>query len=192
MGFVLAQDAPADAVLDSSTLALLIAMVLDQQIPMERAFRGPYVLRERLGKDLDASEISTMDPELLEAAFTAKPAIHRFPSAMAKRVAATCSVVATNYDGDAARIWEDATDGAHLFARINALPGFGPDKTRIFIALLGKQIGLTVHGWREVAHPFGEPGTFMSVADIVDSNSLDSVRAFKAEMKRRHKENAPG
>ena len=190
MAFVLAQDKDADDLLTRSPLALLIGMVLDQQIPMEKAFRGPQFLLERLPgseDDLDANQIASMDPAKIEEIFSIKPAIHRFPSAMAKRVMATCEVVSRNYGGDAARIWREATDGDDLFARINALPGFGPDKTRIFIALLGKQLGLSQVGWREVSRPFGDEGTYMSVADITDAASLGAVREFKQEMKRLHK-----
>lgn len=190
MAFVLAQDQDADNLLTKSPLALLIGMVLDQQIPMEKAFRGPQLLLERLpgsNEGLDASQIASMDPAKIEEIFAIKPAIHRFPSAMAKRVLATCEVVARQYGGDASKIWREAKDGADLFTRINALPGFGPDKTRIFIALLGKQVGLSQHGWREVSQPFGDEGTHMSVADITDTASLSAVREFKQEMKRLHK-----
>ncbi len=190
MAFVLAQDDMADELLTQSPLALLIGMVLDQQIPMEKAFRGPYLLSQRLKGTLDAGQIASMDPIELEAAFTAKPAIHRFPSAMSKRVMAICRVVSESYGGQAQRIWSEARDGLDLFERINSLPGFGPDKTRIFIALLGKQVGLPQQDWREVSTPFGNEGTHMSVADIVNLETLAAVRDFKQEMKRRHKQTA--
>lgn len=183
MTFVLAQDKQADDFLTESPLGLLIAMVLDQQIPMERAFSAPYLLSQRLGVDLDASKIAGMNPEELESVFSIKPALHRFPSSMAKRVGAVCSIVETNYYNSAAAVWEQASDGKDLFKRISTLPGFGNDKTRIFIALLGKQVKLSTPHWREVCEPFGEPGTFMSVADIVDEASLMKVREFKAAMK---------
>ena len=183
MPFVLAQDPDSDDLLGSSPLALLIGMLLDQQIPMEKAFRGPKSLQDRLGATLDAAAVATMDPVELEAAFSAKPAIHRFPAAMAKRTAELCRIVAEQYGNRAERIWTEAADGDDLFRRLAALPGFGPDKSRIFLALLGKQGGLRIKGWREASRPFGEPGTAMSVADIVDDESLTAVRAFKKEMK---------
>ncbi|MDA8103199.1 MAG: hypothetical protein M0Z34_09560 [Nitrospiraceae bacterium] len=183
MPFVLAQDPDADELLGSSPLALLIGMLLDQQIPMEKAFRGPKALQERLGGSLDAATIASMDPLELEAAFSAKPAIHRFPAAMAKRTADLCRTVAEQYGNRAERIWTEAANGEDLFGRLAALPGFGPDKSRIFLALLGKQGGLQLRGWREASHPFGEPGTAMSVADIIDDETLAAVRAFKKEMK---------
>jgi uncharacterized HhH-GPD family protein len=172
----------ADDLLATDPLALLIAMVLDQQIPLERAFGAPAELRERLG-DLDAAHIATLSPDAVVAVFSAKPALHRFPGSMAKRVQQVCQVVLDDHEGNAADIWEEARDGEDLRARLTRLPGFGEQKARIFAALLGKQFGVRPPGWREACAPFGEPGTFQSVADIVDPASLAQVRATKQAMK---------
>lgn len=188
MTFVLAQNKEADQLLGESSLALLIAMVLDQQIPMERAFIAPYLLQQRLGMPLDADQIHIMDPDRLDEIFSIKPALHRFPSSMAKRVASVCEIVSSKYDNDASNVWTNAKNSTDLFQRITSLPGFGTDKSRIFIALLGKQANLNVADWREVCKPFGEPGTYMSVADIVDEFSLAKVRAFKVAMKKARSE----
>ena len=179
----LAADPAADALLDSEPLALLIGMLLDQQVPMEKAFRGPYDIRERLGRDLDAGEIAAMDPERLAEVFSQRPAVHRFPGAMAKRTQALCALLVDRYDGDAAAVWRDAVDGTDALRRIAQLPGFGKQKAQIFLALLGKQCGLQVPGWREAAGPFGAQGSYMSVADIVDTESLGRVREYKKQVK---------
>ena len=173
----------ANEYLDSSPLALVLGMMLDQQVPMEKAFRGPYDVRERLGHDLDAGEIAAMDPERLTEIFSQRPAIHRFPGAMAKRAQALCALVAEKYDGDAEAIWRDAADGKDALKRLSELPGFGKQKAQIFLALLGKQRGVKAKGWREAAGPYGEAGSFKSVADIVDDASLRKVRDFKKQMK---------
>jgi uncharacterized HhH-GPD family protein len=179
----LAQDPDADRLLSESPLALLIGMVLDQQIPLEWAFRGPYVLRERLGGRLDAAEIAAMDPEELVRVFSMKPALHRFPASNARRVQELCRVVAEDYGGDAARIWETARSGDELLRRVKALPGFGDQKARIFVALLAKQLGVRPPGWEDAAGAYGAPGTRMSVADIVDERTLAEVRAYKSAKK---------
>lgn len=183
MSLHLSQNPAADKLLSTDPLALLIGMVLDQQIPLERAFSSPLDLKERLGGRLDAATIAAMDPDELAAVFAARPALHRFPAANAKRVQELCRIVAEDYAGRAADIWRKATDGDDLYRRIKALPGFGEQKARIFIALLGKQLGLTIPGWQDAAGRFGRPGTHMSVADIVDGESLGRVRAYKQEMK---------
>ncbi|CAG4925194.1 HhH-GPD-type base excision DNA repair protein [Acidithrix sp. C25] len=183
MPFYIAAEENANLLLDQSPLALLIGMVLDQQIPMERAFSAPYLLQNRLGQPLDAQYIATMDPEKLQEIFSIKPALHRFPSAMAKRVAEVARLVAVDYNNDAGAIWNNATSPSDLFKRICDLPGFGIDKTKIFIALLGKQVGIKIDGWQEVCQPFGEEGTTISVADIIDDATFASVRQFKQEMK---------
>jgi uncharacterized HhH-GPD family protein len=180
MGLQLSQQPEADALLDRDPLALLIGMVLDQQIPLERAFAGPYELSRRLGRDLDARDLAARDPEELAAVFAQRPALHRFPGSMATRVQDLCRQVADRYDGDAAAVWREAADGAELRRRIADLPGFGAQKARIFVALLGKQLGVTPPGWREAADPYGEPGSLRSVADITDQASLEQVRAAKA------------
>ncbi len=179
----LAQDQEADEVLSEEPLALLIGLVLDQQIPLERAFSSPRDLRDRLGGRLDAEEIASMDPEALAAAFTERPALHRFPAANAKRVQGLCRTIVEDYGGDPASVWTTAADGDELLRRIRALPGFGEQKARIFVGLLGKQLGVRPPGWEDAAGPFGRPGTYMSIADIVDSESLGRVRAYKQQIK---------
>jgi uncharacterized HhH-GPD family protein len=179
----LAATAEANALLESEPLALLIGMLLDQQVPMDKAFTSPAVLRDRLGGTLDAAAIAEQDPATLEALFRQPPALHRFPAAMAKRVQELARVLVERYDGDAAAVWRDAPDGAGLLRRVASLPGFGEQKAKIFVALLGKQLGIRPDGWREVAGAYGEDGSFRSVADIVDDESLTKVRAYKKEMK---------
>jgi len=180
----LSLDPKADALLSKDPLALLIGMVLDQQVPLEKAFRGPYDLKDRLGvAKLDAAALATWDTDELITAFVTRPALHRYPAAMAQRVQALCQVVADEYGGRAERIWRKAADGADLLARLRALPGFGEQKARIFLALLGKQLGVDVPGWREAAGPYGEEGSRRSVADITGPESLAEVRAYKRQMK---------
>ena len=180
---MLSQQPEADALLDRDPLALVIGMVLDQQIPLEKAFSGPYVLTERLGHGPDAAEIAGMDEDTLVAIFSKPPALHRFPGSMAKRVQAMCRVVVERYDGDVSNVWTGATDGTDLLRRVSALPGFGNQKAQIFVALLGKQYGVDVPGWREAAGDFGPEGTYKSVADIRDAGSLAKVRDYKKQMK---------
>jgi uncharacterized HhH-GPD family protein len=177
----------ADELLDRDPLALLIGMLLDQQIPLEKAFSGPYVLRSRLGGELDAAQIAGYQPEAFAAIFAQPPAIHRFPIAMAARVQTLCRMVLDRYDGDAGAVWGQASDGQDLLERLAALPGFGKQKAQIFLALLGKQRGVAVPGWREAAGDYGKAGSYKSVADIVDEESLGQVRAYKQDMKARAK-----
>ncbi len=179
----LSQVPEADALLERSPLALLVGMVLDQQIPLEKAFTSPYVLTQRLGHDLDAAELASYDPEALAALFTTPPALHRFPGSMAGRVQALCQVIVEEYDGDAASIWTTAKDGADLLKRMKALPGFGEQKSKIFVALLGKQYGVQPTGWQKSAGAYGEKGSLLSVADIRDAASLAKVRAYKKQAK---------
>lgn len=174
---------PADALLSTDALALLIGLVLDQQVPMEKAFVGPYVLRERLGHDLDATELASADPDQLTELFATPPALHRFPAAMAKRVQALCVLLRDDYDGHAERVWSDSPDGATLLRRIKALPGFGDQKARITVALLGKRLGVRPSGWEKAAGDYGVPDVFRSVADITDDSSLAQVRKYKQEQK---------
>ena len=185
---MLSQQPEADALLDRDPLALVIGMVLDQQVPLEKAFSSPYVLAERLGHVPDAAEIAAMPEDDLVAIFSKPPALHRFPGSMAKRVQAMCRAVADQYDNDVTRIWTDATDGRDLLRRVGALPGFGKQKAQIFVALLGKQFGVQPEGWREAAGSYGEDGSTRSVADIVDRASLTKVREFKKQMKAAAKE----
>jgi uncharacterized HhH-GPD family protein len=186
----LSQRDEADALLDRDPLALLIGMVLDQQVPLERAFSSPYELTQRLGHELDARELAEYDPEALAAIFARPPALHRFPTSMAGRVQEVCRAVVDRYDGDVSGLWADVPDGATLLKRVKALPGFGEQKAKIFVALLGKQRGITPPGWREAAGVYGEEGCHRSVADIVDEASLAKVRAYKQQMKQQAKTSA--
>lgn len=179
----LSQHPEADALLSDDPLALLVGMVLDQQIPLEWAFRGPLTIKERLGGRLDAAEIAAMGPDQLTRAFAGPPAVHRFPAANARRVQELCRIVVDQYGGEAADVWRTAADGADLLRRVKALPGFGDQKARIFVALLAKQLGVRPPGWEEAAGPYGEPGSYRSVADIVDAESLARVRRYKQEKK---------
>jgi uncharacterized HhH-GPD family protein len=174
-------DAEADELLSSDPLALLIGMLLDQQVPMETAFAGPAKLRQRLGH-LDAARIAAHDPEAFVELCKTPPAVHRFPGSMAGRIQALCQAVADEWGGDASRIWADA-DGPTVLKRLEALPGFGSQKARIFLALLGKQYGFDGAGWREAAGHYGDAGSYRSVADIVDPASLTKVREFKKAAK---------
>jgi uncharacterized HhH-GPD family protein len=182
----------ADALLSRDPLALLIGMVLDQQVPLERAFRSPFDLQERLGSELDASVLASMDPETLAAVFGERPALHRFPKSMASRVQELCAVIVDDYGGDAAAIWTSAADGKQLLANVKALPGFGEQKARIFVALLGKQRGVRPKGWEQAAAPFGAKGSFRSVADIDSPEALAKVRRYKQKMKAEAKAAAAG
>ncbi|MGW5332469.1 HhH-GPD-type base excision DNA repair protein [Streptomyces bauhiniae] len=180
----LAQDPDADALLGRSPLAALTGMLLDQQIPMEWAFKGPETIARRMGADdLDAHEIAARDPEEFAALLSGKPAVHRYPGSMAKRVQALCQYLVEHYDGDAEAVWRDAGSGPELLKRLEALPGFGRQKAQIFLALLGKQLGVTPKGWREAAGAYGEAKSYRSVADITGPESLAKVRAHKQEMK---------
>lgn len=159
-------------------------MLLDQQVPMEWAFKGPRTIADRLGaEDLDAHEIAARDPEAFAALLSEKPAVHRYPGAMAKRVQQLCQYLVEHYDGDAEAVWRGVGSGAELLRRLEDLPGFGRQKAQIFLALLGKQLGVTPAGWREAAGAYGEPESYRSVADITGPDSLTKVRAHKQEMK---------
>ena len=175
-------DADADGLLNTDPLALLIGMLLDQQVPMEWAFRGPALLKERLGGELDADKIAAMDSEELVAVFCQKPALHRFPASMARRAHEMCVAIAKDYDGDAAAIWEGARTGDELFARLRALPGYGEEKSKIFVAILAKRMGVRPEGWEQVAGPFADPEP-RSVADIDSPEALEKVRQWKKAKK---------
>ncbi|MGQ0576614.1 MAG: HhH-GPD-type base excision DNA repair protein [Pseudonocardia sp.] len=187
MALCLAQQPDADALLDRDPLALLVGMLLDQQFPMERAFAAPAELARRLGRGadgaLDAHELAGYDADALVEVFRGPPALHRYLGSMAARTQALAALVVEQYDGDAANLWRDVTDGAELFGRLAALPGFGTQKAQIFTALLGKQRGVTPPGWREAAGGYGEQGVHRSVADVVDAASLVAVRDYKQEQK---------
>ena len=178
----IAQDPAADKVLSEDPFALLAGMLLDQQFPMERAFAGPAKVLERFGT-LDVSEIAAADPEAFADLCATPPAVHRYGRSMAARIQALATVVRDDYAGDASRLWTDATTGAELLARVKALPGFGEQKARIFVALLAKQLGVRPQGWEEAAGDYSETGSFRSVADVVDAESLQRVRDFKKSAK---------
>ncbi|MFE1584547.1 HhH-GPD-type base excision DNA repair protein [Streptomyces sp. NPDC059402] len=180
----LAQDPEADELLGRSPLAALIGMLLDQQVPMEWAFKGPSTIARRMGaEDLDAHDIAAYDPEAFAALLSEKPAVHRYPGSMAGRVQQLCRYLVETYDGDAEGVWRGVSNGGELLKRLQALPGFGKQKAQIFLALLGKQLGVRPEGWREAAGAYGEPDSFRSVADIRGPESLTKVRAHKQEMK---------
>jgi len=176
-------DPAADALLDADPFALLVGMLLDQQVPMETAFAGPHRLATRMDA-FSPTAIADADPAAFEALCATPPAVHRFPRAMAGRLQALARVVVDTYDGDVTRLWTDGDpDGRAVLARLAALPGFGPQKAAIFLALLGKQRGVTPSGWRQAAGAYGEDGTTRSVADITDAASLAAVRATKQAAK---------
>ena len=180
----IAQDPAADELLGRDPLALLIGMLLDQQFPMERAFGAPRLLADRLGVDtLDAARLATYDPDELTRVFQGPPALHRYPGSMAGRTQEVCRLLVQRYEGRPENLWADAGDGATLLKRLNELPGFGAQKSKIFLALLGKQYGVTPEGWREAAGDYGQDGSRRSVADITGPESLTEVRAFKQEQK---------
>jgi len=182
-------DADADALLATDPLALLIGMLLDQQVPMEWAFRGPLSLKARLGTNLDAGAIAAMPVDDLVAVFSAKPALHRFPGSMAKRTHALCTHIVEHYDGDAANIWAGAGSGDELLARLSDLPGFGKEKAKIFLALLAKRFGVKPAGWEQAAAPFSD-STPRSVADIASPETLARVREWKRAQKAQGKTKA--
>ncbi|MGW0121268.1 HhH-GPD-type base excision DNA repair protein [Streptomyces sp. NPDC003327] len=185
----LAQQPEADALLGRSPLAALVGMLLDQQVPMEWAFAGPYTIATRLGADdLDAHEIAARDPEAFAALLSEKPAVHRYPGSMAHRIQQLCQYLVDEYGGDAKAVWSDAVTGKELLARLQALPGFGKQKAQIFLALLGKRYGVRPEGWREAAGAYGEADAYRSAADITGPESLAKVRAHKQEMKAAAKE----
>jgi uncharacterized HhH-GPD family protein len=174
-------DEAADTLLNTDPLALLLGMLLDQQVPMEWAFLGPESLRQRLGH-LDAARIAAMDPEELVAVFCAKPALHRYPANMARRTHELCTHITEEYEGDASRIWTGVSSGAELLRRLRALPGYGEEKSRIFVAILAKRFGVRPEGWEAAAGPFADPAP-RSVADIDSPESLAKVREWKRAQK---------
>jgi uncharacterized HhH-GPD family protein len=181
----LALDEQADALLSRDPFALLVGMLLDQQVPMERAFAGPATIAERLGTPdrLDPRAIADLDPDVFAKVMAGPPAVHRFPGSMGTRVQALAAAVVRQYDGDAGGIWATATTGDELLRRLQSLPGYGEQKARIFVALLGKQLGVQPRGWRAAAGPYGEEGSRRSVADVVDADTLAQVRAYKQQLK---------
>lgn len=180
----------ANELLSRDGFALLLAMMLDQQVPFEKAFNSPYQLAVRLGHEPTAQEIADYDPDALAGIFAERPALHRFPRAMAARAQELARIVADTYDGDGSALWSTAKDGAELRRRLAELPGYGAYKAQITIALLGKQLGIQPEGWREAAGHFGEAGSHYSVADISDDSSLAAVRSYKKAQKQQQKERA--
>jgi uncharacterized HhH-GPD family protein len=187
----IAQDAAADELLGRDPLALLIGMLLDQQFPMERAFGAPRLLADRLGvESLSAAELAAADAEQLVTIFKGPPALHRYPGSMAGRTQDLCRVLVDRYGGRPEGLWADAPDGATLLKRLGELPGFGAQKSKIFLALLGKQYGVAPSGWREAAGDYGTEGSHRSVADITGPESLAEVRRFKQAQKQAAKDRA--
>jgi uncharacterized HhH-GPD family protein len=174
-------DPAADQVLSDDPFALLVGMMLDQQYPMEHAFRGPAKVLERFGT-LDPAAIAAADPETFAALCSTPPAVHRFPGSMAARMQALAALVVQQYDGDAANLWAGVETGKELLRRVMELPGFGKQKSQIFVALLAKQLGVQPSGWEQVVGAYADDG-YRSVADVVDEQSLQKVRAFKKEKK---------
>ncbi len=186
-------DLRADLLLEEDPLALVIGMLLDQQVPMEWAFRGPATLEERLGGQLDASRIAAMDQEEFVAICCQKPAIHRFPAAMGRRIHELCGALVEDHAGDAGALWGDVDDAEELRARLRRLPGYGEEKTKILIAILGKRLGVRPAGWEQVAAPFSDDEP-RSVADVASEQTLSAVREWKKAMKaaKKSKADAPG
>ena len=174
-------DDRADQVLTDDPFALLVGMMLDQQYPMEHAFRGPAKVLDRFGT-LDPSRIAAADPEEFAALCATPPAIHRFPGSMAARLQALAALVEEKYDGRTERLWTEATTGKELLARVMELPGFGKQKAQIFVALLAKQLGVRPEGWEQAVGAYAEDG-YRSVADVVDGESLQKVRDYKKQKK---------
>ncbi|QZY27879.1 HhH-GPD-type base excision DNA repair protein [Nocardioides coralli] len=181
MGIAITGDDHADEVLTGSPFALLVGMMLDQQYPMEHAFRGPAKVLDRFGS-LEPAAIAAADPDEFAELCATPPAIHRFPGSMARRLQELARIVADEHEGDASRLWTGATDAKDLLRRIQALPGFGKQKSQIFVALLAKQLGVRPPGWEQVVGAYAEDG-YRSVADVVDAESLQKVRDHKKQMK---------
>jgi uncharacterized HhH-GPD family protein len=182
----------ANELLSRDGFALLLAMMLDQQVPFEKAFNSPYQLALRLGHEPAAQELADFDPDALAAVFAERPALHRFPRAMAARAQELARMIADRYDGDASAVWSTAQDAGELRRRLSELPGFGAYKAQITIAFLGKQLGVRPDGWRDAAGHFGEAGSHYSVADISDADSLICVRSYKKAIKQQHRAAAAG
>jgi uncharacterized HhH-GPD family protein len=167
----------ANKLLATDDLALLIGMLLDQQFPMERAFYGPQLLKDRLGEDLDAKRLAEWDIAELEVIFKGPPAIHRYPSSMAKRTLDLCQVIVDDYNSDASNLWSTAENGNDLLKRLKALPGFGDGKARIFVGVLGKRLGIRPDGWEEAA------ADWPSIADVAQFDDVLELREQKRIMK---------
>jgi uncharacterized HhH-GPD family protein len=181
MAFHITGDQAADTVLDESPFALVAGMMLDQQYPMEHAFRGPAKVLDRFGS-IDPAAIAAADPEEFKALCSVPPAIHRFPGSMAERLQTLARLVEEKYDGRTERLWTEASTGQELLRRVMELPGFGRQKAQIFVALLAKQAGVRPQGWEQVAGAYAEDG-YRSVADVIDTDSLQKVREYKKQKK---------
>lgn len=186
-------DDAADRLLEEDPLALLVGMLLDQQVPMEWAFKGPMTLKERLGGELDPAAIAAMPEDDFVEVCARKPAIHRFPAAMGRRIHELCIRVVEDYDGDAKAVWDGVTSADELYDRLRKLPGYGEEKTKIFVAILGKRLGVRPDGWERVAAPFSDDEP-RSVADVDSEESLARVREWKKAMKaaKKSKQDSPG
>ncbi len=172
----------ANALLAGDDLALLIGMLLDQQFPMERAFYGPQLLKDRIGENLDAKRLANWDLDELESVFKGPPAIHRYPSSMAKRTQALCEAIVDEYEGSASNIWNDAVNGKELLKRLKDLPGFGEGKSRVFVGVLGKRMGIQPEGWEKAA------ADWPSIADVEEFDDVFTLREQKRLMKQKKKQ----
>ena len=181
-------DAAADQVLSDDPFALLLGMLLDQQYPMEHAFRGPAKLLDRFGT-LDPARLAAVDPEEFAAICSQPPAVHRFPGSMAGRIQAVATIIEEKYDGHTERLWNEAATGRELLARVKELPGFGTQKAQIFVALLAKQLDVRPDGWEAAVGAYAEPG-YRSVADVTSAESLQKVRDYKKAQKAKARESA--
>ena len=180
----LAQVPEADELLSRDPFALLVGMLLDQQVPMEKAFSGPRVIADRMQTpDLDPAAVAQMDPDAFIALMALPPAVHRYPRSMAGRVQSLARRVVDEHGGDVRAIWRDARSGAELLSRLGALPGYGPQKAKIFLALLGKQLQVRPEGWQAAAGDYAATGSYLSVADVTDEDSLRRVREHKQQLK---------
>lgn len=177
MAFRITGDPATDRLLESEPLALVIGMLLDQQVPMEWAFRAPSTLQERLGH-LDAARIAAMDRDELVATCCETPAIHRFPAVMARRIHALCEQIVEHYDGHVEAVWTGAENGDDLYQRLGRLPGFGDEKSKIFIALLAKRFSVRPRGWESVSVPFSDDVP-RSAADVDGPSALAEVKEWK-------------
>ena len=179
-------DPDADRLLNDDGLALLVGMLLDQQVPMEWAFRGPLELQRRLGGELDAGAIAAMDVDDFKAFLIQKPALHRYPASMGGRIHELCRYITDNYGGKAEAIWLDASSAQDLFSRLRELPGYGEQKAKIFLAILGKRLAVAPPGWEKLAGDYGKPG-FRSIADVDGPGTIEKVREYKQSMKAKAK-----
>ncbi|MCU1499539.1 MAG: hypothetical protein JWM47_3492 [Acidimicrobiales bacterium] len=189
VSFPITNDAEANKFLVANPLALVLGMLLDQQVPMEWAFRAPFTLSQRLGDRFNPTDIAAMDPEDLVAVFCEKPALHRYPAAMARRAHALCAHLVEHHRGDAANLWRRVADGEQLYARVSALPGFGEEKSKIFVALLAKRLGKKPEGWEQAAGAFSDTQP-RSAADVDSRERFAEVRAWKKAQKAAKKSKA--